>query len=161
MKIVGALKVTTPSDREIALIRSFNAPRRLVYEAMTKPDLVKRWLSGPPGWTMTECRIELRVGGAYRYEWRNDDGRTMGLGGVYREIVTNEKIVATEKFDESWYPGEAVGTIVLAEQGGVTTITQTILYETKAARDGVLKSPMEQGVAYSYDKLAELLASRA
>ena len=83
----------------------------------------------------------------------------MGMGGVYREIVAPERLVATERFDEAWYPGEAVGTLVLVEQGGKTTLTQTELYQSREARDAVLKSGMEQGVAASYDRLAELLPS--
>jgi uncharacterized protein YndB with AHSA1/START domain len=159
MKNPGALQIRTPSDREIAMTRVFDAPRRLVFEAWTKPELVKRWLLGPPGWSMPVCEIDLRVGGRYRYVWRGSDGTDMGMGGVYREIVVPERLVATEKFNESWYPGEAVGTIVLVEQDGKTTLTQTMLYESREARDAVLRSPMEQGLAASYDKLAELLAS--
>jgi uncharacterized protein YndB with AHSA1/START domain len=83
----------------------------------------------------------------------------MGMGGVYREIAAPARLVATEKFDQPWYPGEAVGTTVLVEQGGKTTITQTVLYQSREARDAVLKSGMERGVAASYDRLSELLAS--
>jgi uncharacterized protein YndB with AHSA1/START domain len=142
------------------MTRVFDAPRRLVFEAFTKPELVKQWLLGPPGWSMPVCEIELRVGGKYRYIWRRDaDGTEMGMGGVYREIVVPERIVATEKFDRPWYPGEAVGTVALVEQGGKTTLTQTLLYESQEARDAVLKSPMESGVAASYDRLAKVLSS--
>jgi uncharacterized protein YndB with AHSA1/START domain len=81
------------------------------------------------------------------------------MGGVFREIVRPERIVCTEKFDESWYPGDALDTTVFVEKGGKTTVTTTVRYESKAARDGVLKSPMEGGVAKSYNKLAEVLAS--
>ena len=154
------LKITTPSDRELAMTRVFDAPRRLVFDALTKPEMVKQWLLGPPGWTMPVCEIHLRVGGEYRYVWRRDsNGTEMGMGGVYREIVMPERIVATEKFDEAWYPGEALGTTVLIEQDRKTTLTQTVLYQSREARDGVLKSAMESGVATSYDRLAELLAS--
>jgi len=154
------LQITTPSDREIAMTRAFNAPRRLVFEGLTRPELVKRWLLGPPGWSMPVCEIDLRVGGKYRYVWRHDsDGTDMGMGGIYREIVAPERIVATEKFDQSWYEGEAVGTTTLVEQGGKTTLTQTMLYESKETRDAVLKSPMEMGVAASYDRLSEALAA--
>jgi uncharacterized protein YndB with AHSA1/START domain len=160
MKATSTLQLTTPSEREIAMTRVFDAPRTLVFDAHTKPELVRRWLLGPPGWSMPVCEIDLRVGGKYRYVWRHDrDGTMMGMGGVYREIQAPERLVATEKFDESWYPGGAVDTIVLVEQGGRTTLTQTMLYETREARDAVLKSPMEQGVAAGYDRLAELLAS--
>lgn len=158
----GGLQVTMPSDREIAMTRVFDAPRSMVFEAHTKPELVKRWLLGPPGWSMPVCEIDLRVGGAYRYVWRREsDGTTMGMGGVYREIVVPERIVSTERFDDAWYPGEAVGTLVLVERGKQTTVTQTVTYQSREARDGVLKSGMEQGVAASYDRLAGLLASTA
>ena len=154
------LKLTTPSDREIAMTRVFDAPRQLVFDAHTKPDLVRQWLLGPPGWSMPVCEMDVRVGGKYRYVWRHDrEGTEMGMGGVYREIVAPERIVNTEKFDESWYPGEAVDTLVLVEQRGKTTLTLTVRYESWEARDAVLKSGMESGVAASYDRLAELLAS--
>ena len=160
MKTAETLTVTTPSDREIVMTRVFNAPRRLVFDAHTKPELVKRWLLGPPGWSMPVCEIDLRVGGKYRYVWRSDsDGTQMGMGGVYREVLAPERIVTTERFDEAWYPGEGVGTLLLVERGGKTTLTNTMRYESRAARDGVLKSGMEKGVAESYDRLAELLAS--
>lgn len=156
----GNLKLTTRGEREIVMTREFNAPRRLLFDAFTKPELVKQWLLGPPGWSMPVCEIDLKVGGKYRYVWRQDsDGTEMGMGGVYREIVAPERLVSTEKFDEAWYPGEAVGTIVLSENGGKTSVTQTILYESREARDAVLKSGMEQGLAASYERLAEMLAS--
>jgi uncharacterized protein YndB with AHSA1/START domain len=110
---------------------------------------------------MPVCEMDLRVGGKYRWVWRHDSkGTEMGVTGVYREIVPPERIVSTEQFDHAWYPGEAVGTVVLTEQGGKTTLTQTLLYESREARDGVLQSPMEQGVAASYDRLAEIVAAQ-
>jgi len=153
------LTLTTRGDREIVMTRVFDAPRTLVFDAWTKPELLKLWLHGPEGWSLPVCEIDLRVGGNFRYLWRHANGNEMGMRGVYREIVAPERIVATEKFDEPWYPGEAVGTIVFREQDGQTTLTQTLLYESRAVRDGVLKSPMEGGVAQSYNRLAELLAS--
>jgi uncharacterized protein YndB with AHSA1/START domain len=159
MKNTGTLKLTTRGDREIVMTRVFDAARSLVFEAFSKPELVRQWLLGPPGWSMPVCEIDFRVGGRYRYVWRHANGQEMGMGGVHREIVVPERIVATEKFDESWYPGEAVGSIVLIEQGGKTALTQTVLYESSEAREAVLKSPMEQGVTAGYDRLAELLAS--
>ena len=159
MKDSGTLKLTTRGDREIVMTRVFDAPRSLVFEAFTKPELVRQWLLGPEGWSMPVCEIDLRVGGKYRYVWRHVKGHEMGMGGVFREIVPPERIVSTEKFDESWYPGEAVGTVVLTEQGGKTTLTQTVEYQSREAREAVLKSPMESGVAAGYDRLAELLAS--
>src|SRR5256886_17295256 len=160
MKDPGTLKLTTGGDREIVMTRVFDAPRTLVFDAHTKPELVKQWLLGPPGWSMPVCEMDVRVGGTYRWVWRHDrNGTEMGMGGVYREIVQPERLVTTERFDEAWYPGEGLGTLVLVEQRGRTTVTQTMLYESREAREAVLKSGMEKGVAASYDRLADLLAS--
>ncbi len=153
------LSVAARGDREIALTRVFDGPRALVFEALTRPELLRRWLLGPPGWTMAVCEVDLRVGGAYRFVWRREDGTELGMGGLYREIVPPERLVHTEAFDAAWYPGEAVVTTVLAEREGRTTLASTILYETPEARDGVLRSGMEAGVAASYDRLAGLQAS--
>ena len=153
------LKVTTPSDREISMIRAFNAPRNLVFDAWTKPELLERWLGVRAGWSLAVCEIDLKVGGKYRWVWRHKDGKEMGMGGVYREIKRPEKIVSTEKFDDPWYEGEAIVTLTLTEQNGKTTITESILYDSKEIRDAVLKSPMESGVAESFNLLADLLAS--
>jgi uncharacterized protein YndB with AHSA1/START domain len=156
----GNFTLTTRGDREIVMSRVFDAPRRLVWDAYTKPELVKQWLLGPDGWSMPVCEINLAVGGTYRYVWRNNaTGNEMGMGGVYREIAPPERIVVTERFDQAWYPGEAVGTLVLLERDGKTTMTQTMLYESREARDAIIKSGMEQGVAASYDRLAALVAT--
>jgi uncharacterized protein YndB with AHSA1/START domain len=160
MKNAGKLQITTPSDRELAMTRSFDAPRSLVFDAWTKPELLKRWLGVRGGWTFAVCEVDLRVGGKYRYVWRGPSGAEMGMGGVFREVVKPERLVATEKFDQAWYEGDAVDTTTFVEGGGKTTVTTTVLYASKAVRDAVLKSPMETGVAESYDKLDEVLASR-
>ncbi len=155
------LKLSASGERELVMTREFAAPRALVFEAYTKPELVQIWLLGPPGWSMPVCEIDLKVGGRYRYLWRHDtDGREMGVGGVYREIKAPERLVVTERFDDPWYPGVAVGTVVFTEKGGKTTLTGTLLYESRAARDGVLKSPMEGGVEFSYALLEQLLLRR-
>jgi len=160
MNASGSLKVAAQGDREIVMTRVFAAPRRLVFDAYTKPELVKRWLSGLDGWSMPICEIDLRVGGAYRYVWRHDeDGTEMGMGGVFREIAKPERLVSTEKFDPAWYPGDALNTLVLTEKDGKTTLSQTMLYATQEARDGVLASPMESGVADSFDRLEKLLTT--
>lgn len=158
MKKVGHLTLTIPTDREIAMTRAFEAPRELVFEAYTKPDLLQLWL-GPPGWTLAVCEVDLKVGGTYRFVWRGSDGTEMGLRGAYREILPPERLVSTETFDDPWYPGEAVSTLVLTEQGGRTTLTNTLLYESQEIRDGVLQSSMEHGLAATYDRLQELAAS--
>jgi uncharacterized protein YndB with AHSA1/START domain len=161
MTSTSTLQISTPSDREIAMTRVFKAPRHLVFDALTKPELVKRWLGVQNGWSMEVCEIDLKVGGSYRYLWRNTSGADMGMRGVYREIVRPERIVNTEVFDQAWYPGEAVGTAVLVEEDGRTTLTTTVLYNSRETRDAVLKTPMEKGVAASYDKLEELLGASA
>src|SRR5262245_13945445 len=155
------LKLTTPTEREIVMTRSFDAPRHLVFDALTKPELLKRWFYGPDGWSLAVCEIDLKVGGAYRYVWRHTNGNEMGMGGIHREVVVPERIVVTEKFDEAWYPGEAVVTTTLAEQDGRTTITMTVLYQSQEARDAVLKTPMAEGVAAGYDRTEGLRASLA
>ena len=155
------LKIVAQGEREIVMTRAFEAPRQLVFDAHTKPELIKRWLLGPPGWSMPVCDVDLRVGGKYRYVWRRDaDGTDMGMGGVFHEIVAPERLVATEKFDQSWYPGEGRNTLVLKERDGVTTLTQTMQYESRDARDSVMRSPMEQGVAVSYDRLEAMLEAK-
>ncbi|MFN2384818.1 MAG: SRPBCC domain-containing protein [Thermoanaerobaculia bacterium] len=122
--------------------------------------MVKPWLGVFGGWSLDICEINLRVGGTFRYVWRGTDGKEMGMRGVYREIVPSEKIVATEQFDDPWYEGEAVGTTTFVEQGGKTTLTTTVRYASKEVRDAVLKTPMEHGLAASYDKLADVLTAR-
>src|SRR5258708_7567648 len=159
MTTVATVNVTTPSDREIAMTRMFDAPRDLVFDCYTKPELLKRWLHGPDGWLLTICDNDLKIGGAFRWVWRNASGEDMGLRGAYREIMRPERIVRTELFDKDWTGGEVVGTLVLTEQDGKTTVTDTILYSTRAARDGALQSGMEKGIAASHAKLDVLLAA--
>ena len=155
----GKLEITTPSEREIAMTRAFDAPRSLVFDAWTRPELLKRWLGVRGGWTFAVCEVDLRVGGAYRFVWRGPKGNEMGMGGVYREIVRPERLVATEKFDDPWYEGEALDTTVFVEKDGKTTATTTVRYASQEVRDAVLRTPMATGVAESYDKLDEVLAS--
>jgi uncharacterized protein YndB with AHSA1/START domain len=161
MKNKGALKLSTPSEREIAMTRVFDAPRALVFEAWTKPELLKRWLYGPEEYPLAVCEIDLRVGGTLRFVWRSRDEKDAGMGmsGVYREIEPPDRLVFTEVWDEDWTGGEALVTIIFTEHAGKTTLTQTVLYSSRAARDGALKTDMEHGAAVGYDRLAELLAS--
>ncbi|MCE9598236.1 MAG: SRPBCC domain-containing protein [Spirochaetia bacterium] len=105
--MIEPLTMTTPSDREIAWTRKLDAPRDLVFETLTKPELLRRWLLGPDGWTMPVCEVDLRVGGKFRYVWQHKERGEMGMQGVYKEIVRPEKLVHTEVFDDPWYPGEA------------------------------------------------------
>lgn len=161
----GTLEVTTPSDREILMTRVFNAPRRLVFDALTRPELVRRWLLGPVGWSMPVCEIDLKVGGAYRYIWRSEEnGVEFGFRGVYREIVSPERLVHTELPDgpDGEKAGEgALVTWLLTEQNGKTALASTMLLPTREARDAVLATGMTEGVAVSYDRLAEIVESAA
>ena len=158
MMYPDSFKMTTPSDREIQVTRVFDAPRGLVFEAFTKPELVKRWLLGPPGWSMPVCEIDLRVGGAYRYLWQNDsDGREMGLNGIFREIVRPKLLVATE--NPTWHASEALDTTTFVEEGDGTRMTITVLYESIQVRDAALKSGMDRGMAMSYDRLEAMMFS--
>ena len=151
------LDVATQGDRDVVFTRAFNASRQLVFDCMTKPELVKRWLLGPPGWTMPVCEIDLRVGGRYRYVWRNEDGRDMGMGGAFTQIVAPEKIVATELFDDDWTGGETLTTSVLTEEAGRTILTTTVVYANETARKGALVSGMTEGMEMGYARLDALL----
>ena len=161
MSFHGTLQVTAVGDREVRLVRAFDAPKRLVWDCFTRPELVRRWLFGPDGWSFLVCEIDLRVGGSYRYVWRNDgDGTEMGMTGVYRQIVTHDRIVDAQIFDQDWTGGEAIGTMVFIERNGITTVDNTMLYASREARDMVLQSGMKEGMAMGYDRLEEFIASR-
>jgi uncharacterized protein YndB with AHSA1/START domain len=151
----GALKITTPSDREIVLTRVFDAPRTLVFDAMTKPELLTRWY-GCDGTSLVVCEVDLRAGGAWRHVLRFADGSEVGMRGVYREIARPERLVSTESFDE--FPSEALATLVFVEDAGRTTFTNTLLYPSQQIRDEVLRSGMEHGAAEGFEQLAEVLA---
>jgi uncharacterized protein YndB with AHSA1/START domain len=157
----NTLKVAAPGDREIVITRQFDAPRTLVWDAMAKPEFVRRWLLGPPGWEMTVCEIDQRVGGKFRHVWKNVDGTVMAMSGVYREVKEPERVIRTESFEFGCSPqaGEQVATMVLTESGGITTATITCLFPSNEARDGTIASGMERGVAAGYDRLDDVLKS--
>ncbi|MDP3855408.1 SRPBCC family protein [Phenylobacterium sp.] len=158
MTIEKTLEITAPGDREIVVVRDFDAPRRLVFDCMSKPELVRRWLLGPPGWTMPVCEIDFREGGRYRYVWSRANGEEMGMGGVHREIVTPERVVATQLFEGAEPADESVVTSLLAERDGRTTLTTIVLYASKASRDGMLATDMAAGMEAGYARLDALLA---
>ena len=160
--MTDTLQVSTSGDREIVIVRAFNAPRVRVFDAFTKPELVKRWLLGPPGWSMPVCEIDLKVGGRFRYVWRNEArGKDMGVGGAYRELSPPERIIHTELFDEDWTGGETLVTTMFSDENGKTIVTMTVRYASAAAREAALGTGMTRGMAESYDRLAEVLASDA
>lgn len=156
---VGATTYTTPSDREFAMTRVFDAPRRLVWDAWTNPEHVPHWMLGPEGWTMPVCEIDLRPGGAWHYVWRRADGTRMEMRGAYLEVKPPERLVSTENWGGDW--PETTNTLVLSEKDGKTTMTMTVLYPSKEARDAAMKTGMTDGADTSFDRLAEHLRTMA
>ncbi len=160
----NGLRVSTTTDTTIVLIRSFHAPRRLVWEAMFVPDKMRRWMLPPPGWTTTVCECDPRVGGVLRLAWKNEEADPfMTLRGVFTEVVPHERIVHTETMEmvSVGQVGSLVETHEFAEKGGVTTMRITQTYDSKDARDGALASGMDQGMEACYAQLDAVLAQPA
>ena len=156
------LRVTTKGDRAIVMSRTVEASRQLAFDAWTKPELLKRWLGVHNGWHLEVCEVDLRVGGAYRFVWEGSCNQSMGMGGLYQEVAAPFRIVATERFDESWYPGGATSTTEFLEESPErTTIVQTVVYDSPEALAAVLKTPMQDGVGAGYDQLDLVLSSLA
>jgi uncharacterized protein YndB with AHSA1/START domain len=153
-----SFKVTTPSDREIRLTRLFDAPRRLVFEAMSKPEHITQWWGRiGEGYSVPVCEVDLRVGGAWRFVNRTPKGELVAFYGVYREIAPPERVVFTEIFEQ--FPDtESVVTAVLTEEDGKTRLTASVLYPSRDVRDMVLGTGMARGAAISYDRLEEVVA---
>lgn len=152
--MTSTISVTTPSDREVRVTRRFNAPAPLVFDAHAKPEIVKRWLLGPPGWSMPVCEIDLTVGGRYRYVWHNDsDGREFGIQGQFLEIAAPERIVTVETMDGM--PGETTVTMTFEDRGEETHFTITMLFDSQKTRDAALEHGMTDGMGMSYDRLQD------
>jgi uncharacterized protein YndB with AHSA1/START domain len=158
MPTVETLNVATPSDTEIVMTRVFDAPRGLVFDAYTKPAMLRGWLGGAE-WTLDVCEVDLRVGGGYRWTWHNAKGKQICERGTYREIVPGAGIVAASAFDEPWYPGNCVEAIAFASQGDATVLTTTLRYDTREARDIALNAGLTRGVTESYQRLDAVLAT--
>ncbi len=157
MSDANKLMLTRHDDRTLLITRRFEASPAKVFAAMTQPALVQQWLK-PPGWTMPVCDIDFRPGGAYRYVWRNEAGDEMGVGGKFMEIAAPQRIVHDEVFEPAWFPGKSIITTQFLAEAGGTLLRIAVEYEAPEALTIVLASPMEQGMAQSYDQLAELLA---
>lgn len=154
-----ALDFAKTGDRAIVMTRSFDAPRGMVFDCLVRPDLLKRWLNGPDGWTMTVCEVDLSEGGPYRFEWEGPNGARMGMSGVHRDIAPPDRLSNTQRFDHDPTGGEVQGALVLTERDGRTVVTNTVTYPSSEAREAAVGYGMEQGVTASYNRLAALLAS--
>jgi uncharacterized protein YndB with AHSA1/START domain len=161
--VMAKSTVMLPNDLEVVVVRDFRAPRAVVFDAWTKPELMSRWLLGPPGWTMPVCEMDLRVGGKYRWRWRNEAGAEFGFTGEFREVVRPSRVVHTQVYDPGTVGGsmgaEALITATLSEKAGVTTYTTTMRYQSKADRDAAVSTGMTDGMEQSYVKLDALLAA--
>ncbi|MCG8440989.1 MAG: SRPBCC family protein [Caulobacterales bacterium] len=161
MSSQATVAVTLPSDREVAITRAFAAPRGLVFDAFTKPELMMRWMWGPDDWPLIRVEIDLKAGGALRYEWRHAEKGDMGLSGVFQEIAPPERLVHTELFDEDWTGGETVVTTLFEERDGRTTVSIMVRYASREARDAALNTGVTDGMAQSYDRLDAALAAQS
>jgi uncharacterized protein YndB with AHSA1/START domain len=158
-------QVSQPSDREVKIVRSFKAPRDLVYKAYTTPELVKRWLLGPPGWTMPVCEMDVRVGGKFRFRWRsNEGGKEFGFHGEFKEVEAPAKLVQSEYFDPGDLGGDmgegALVRVAFTEDSGITIVTTIIDFGSKRARDAAIATGMTHGYEQSYQLLDGVLAKR-
>jgi uncharacterized protein YndB with AHSA1/START domain len=156
----GTAKVTLPADEQILITREFDAPKHLVFRALTTPELVRRWWHANRG-EVTICEIDLRVGGAWRYVSVTPDGFEVAFHGEYREIVPDERIVSTEVYEGA--PGGdengTVNTVTLVEQDGRTTMTTLVQAPSKEIRDAIIDSGMEAGMQDAFDLLEEVAVS--
>ena len=159
MKImrIGTLNISTPSERDVLIARTFDAPPELVFKALTTPDLVKQW-SAPDGWTFDVCEIDLREVGKWRFQMRQPGGKVIGQFGQYVELVPGRRIVNTESW-EDWDAGETLVATELVERDGGTDFSSRITFPSREVRDIVLKSGLEKSATPIYDKLAAVLAA--
>ncbi len=157
--------VKLPSDSEVEVVRSFRAPRALVYRAWTEPALVRQWMLGPPGWTMPSCEMDVRPSGGYAWRWRSEDGsQEFGFFGTYREVDPGRRLVHTEQFDpgstgEPTSDGVAIVTVTFEGDADVTTVTTRMDFGTKATRDAAIATGMTSGMEQSYQLLDTLIAA--
>lgn len=156
--VAETFHVTTPSDREIVMTRTFNAPRNLVFEAWTNPKYLAQWMLGPEGWQMPKCEVDLHPGGSWCYGWQHPEKGYFEMSGVYREIAAPERIVHTERMGDL---PESLTTIVLTEEDGQTRATLTSVYPSQEIRDMALKSGMTKGVIVSFNRLDSVLSNMA
>ena len=160
-------EVKLPSDREVRVTRTFDAPRQLVWDAHTRPELMRKWL-GYDGWDMPVCDMDVRVGGKYRWLWKNrEDGTQFGFFGTYSEVDAPSKLTHDQYFDPGNLGGAmpiddpCIVSLELSEQDGVTTLVCNLKFASKEARDGAVSTGMTDGMEYSYTRLDDLFAKKA
>ncbi len=158
MSFSTTLTVSTPSDLEVVIERLFDAPADLVFDCYTKPDLVRRWMTGMDDWSLATCEIDLRPGGTYRYVWAGPDGASMGLKGIFHEIEPPARLVTTETFDDDFGMGKMLIECAFQAENDRTRLKQTITYESKGQRDASLATGMTDGMGISFASLDALLA---
>jgi uncharacterized protein YndB with AHSA1/START domain len=157
-------KVDMPSDREVRVTRRFKAPAQLVWDAHTQPELKRKWLRGYDGWSMPVCDMDVRVGGAYRWRWRNNEtGDEFGFFGTYLEVTAPGRLVFEEHYDPgsfgvSMMKAPVIVTHEFEEAGGITTLTVTMLFASRAERDETLATGATDGMEHNYKYLDEWLA---
>ena len=157
-------EASLPSDTEVLVKRSFDAPVKLVWRAYMEPDLMRRWCSGHPGWSMPVCEMDMRVGGKYRWRWRGDEnGQTFGFTGEVLEIAPHARIVHTQVFDAgdlgvSMGSEPSIVTVTFHEVNGITNVATSIKYASKADRDAAFSTGMTDGMEMSYKLLDGVLA---
>lgn len=156
---------TTPSDREVLVQRSFAAPVALVWRAYTEPELLRRWLLGPPGWSLPVCEMDVRVGGKYRWRWRNvEDGKEFGFSGEFLEVALHSKLVHTQHYDpgdlsDSMGGEPAVVAVTFDGANGATSVSTSIKFASKEDRDAAFSTGMTDGMEMSYQLLDQVLAA--
>ncbi len=155
----GVTQYSTPTDTQAEVVRVVNAPRKIVFEAYTTPKHLQKWLLGPEGWTMPICEFDGRAGGSFRYVWRRTDGSEMTMTGTVREFTPPERVVTSESWGPEW--PETINTVVFAEESGQTTITLTITYPSREARDAALQTGMKEGLDQGFARLDALLETLA
>ena len=155
----GTATVTLPADDQIVITREFDAPRHLIYEAWTTPELVRQFWHANRG-EMTAAEIDLRVGGRWRYAMVTPEGFEVAFHGEYRELVPNERIVSTEAYEGAPEAGETVNTLPLSEAAGRTTLTVLVQCPSKEVRDAIIESGMEDGLQDALDLLEQVAVSR-
>ncbi len=166
-------QVTLPSDREVRVTRQFNAPRQLVYDAHAKPDLVRKWLVGYPGWDMPVCEMDVRPGGKYRWAWKNqEDGSQFGFFGVFTDVDAPAHLAHDQYYDPgdigaNWDAGSMplgdpiVVSLDLSEKSGVTTLVCNMKFVSKEARDGAVATGMTDGMEHNYTHLEDVILKQA